>query len=75
MNRLFPLTANEHLDRFFKGIGEKKGYLQIENSITKIIEHQSLNLNAIRKNPKNKYDNDDNTISDSVVMIIKNWFQ
>ena len=45
----------QHLDRFFKGIGEKKGYLQIENSITKIIEHQSLNLNAIRKNPKNKY--------------------
>ena len=45
----------QHLDRFFKNLGEKKEYLQIGNSITKIIEHQSLNLNEIRKNPKNKY--------------------
>ena len=45
----------QHLDRFFKTIGEKKGYLQIDNSITQIVEHHSLNLNTIRKNPTNKH--------------------
>ena len=45
----------QHIDRFFKSIGEKKGYLQIKNSITQIVEHFSLDLNRIRKNPKNKY--------------------
>tara|TARA_R110000796_G_scaffold95853_2_gene201280 strand:- start:102 stop:662 length:561 start_codon:yes stop_codon:yes gene_type:complete len=45
----------QHIDRFFKSIGEKKEYLQIDYSITKIVEHHSLDLNKIRKNPKNKY--------------------
>ena len=45
----------QHIDRFFKTIGENKGYLQIDNSITQIVEHHSINLNTIRKNPKNKH--------------------
>jgi len=44
-----------YIDRFFKNLAEKKGYLQIDKSITKIIEHFSLALGKVRKNPKNKY--------------------
>ena len=44
-----------YIDRLFKNIGEKKGYLQIDKSITQIVEHYSLALKKTRKNPRNKY--------------------
>lgn len=44
-----------YIDRFFRKIGIEKNYLQIDKSITKIVEHYSINLNKIRKNPYNKY--------------------
>jgi hypothetical protein len=44
-----------YIDRLFKNIGDKKGYLQIDKSITQIVEHYSLALNKTRKNPKNKH--------------------
>tara|TARA_R100001369_G_scaffold81502_2_gene112520 strand:+ start:6959 stop:7507 length:549 start_codon:yes stop_codon:yes gene_type:complete len=55
MNDEIDLYRPCYIDRLFRNIGEKKGYLQIENSITKIVEHYSLALGKIRKNPYNKY--------------------
>ena len=44
-----------YIDRLFKKIGEEKGYLQIDKSITQIVEHYSLALKKTRKNPRNKH--------------------
>ena len=44
-----------YIDRLFKKIGEEKGYLQIDKSLTQIVEHYSLALKKTRKNPRNKH--------------------
>tara|TARA_R110000744_G_scaffold359430_1_gene466745 strand:+ start:189 stop:764 length:576 start_codon:yes stop_codon:yes gene_type:complete len=44
-----------YIDRFFRNIGLKYNFLQIDKSITKIVPHHSLALNKIRTNPINKH--------------------
>jgi hypothetical protein len=55
MNEEKDTYRPSYIDRLFKTIGEKKGYLQIDKSITQIVEHYSLALKKTRKNPRNKH--------------------
>ncbi len=44
-----------YIDRFFRKIGLEKNCLEIDKSITKIVEHYSITINKVRSNINNKY--------------------